>query len=55
MEGTSFSDEMFLKFIQTYPALYDAQQKGYHNRLMKDRGWENVARHVQSNGKLHRP
>ena len=45
-------EELFLKLICNYPAIYNPQNKAYSNRLLKETAFENIARSLQTNGKL---
>lgn len=47
----NFNDELFLKLICNYPAIYNPQNKGYSNKLLKENGFQNVARSLQISGK----
>lgn len=46
------NEELFLKMITNFPAIYNAQRKGYSNRQMTDKAWEHIASSMKCSGKL---
>ncbi|XP_031327996.1 uncharacterized protein LOC116181335 isoform X2 [Photinus pyralis] len=44
IEIPEFNEELFLKCICNYPAIYNPSSKAYSNRMLKETAYENIAR-----------